>query len=332
MAALVDADVTYSLIENDKIEGNRKFANWSISFGDGVKTYPAGGIPLNKAKLDCPVRLDFFGFDDMSSSDGLLYKHDYLNNKIRIYQFASQAVAPGPAGSPSLGTSGGFEILANTAVTNTGSTIVTGDIGISPGSAITGFPPGLVIGATHQTDAAAAKGQVDFQAAYTDLHARTATPITANLNGQTLTAGVYTESSSTFVLAGSGNATLTLSGSATDIFVFIPTSSMTFGAGGTPTIALTGGALASNVYWVPTVSATLNVSATGTMVGTVIANTSITLNGGAVNGRLIALNGAVTIAAASTVSLASAPVTPAGMVELTGAVPAKTITALAVGY
>jgi hypothetical protein len=155
----------------------------------------------------------------------------------------------------------------------------------------------------HITDAVAQQAQTDAGISYTDLSTRTSTPISAILDGQTLSAGVYTESSGTFNLAASGNGTLTLNGSATDIFVFICSSTLVTGAGGTPTIALTGGALASNVYWAVGSSATLNVSGTGTFRGTIIAQASITGDGGNVDGRLMARTGAVTIAAAMNITL-----------------------------
>src|ERR1019366_4493528 len=112
------------------------------------------------------------------------------------------------------------------------------------------------------------------------------------LDGQTLTPGVYSESSSTFSLAGSGNATLTLNGAG--VYVFIAASTLVTGSGGTPTITLTGGARAQDIYWVVGTSATINSGHAGTFQGNVIAHTSITVTtAGTVNGSLVALTGAV---------------------------------------
>ncbi len=96
MADIAASDVSYSLV--NKEIGDSGFAeyNFSISFGDGVLTYPAGGIPLLKGNLGCPneVRsLDLFSPD---SSNGFVYKYDLANNKIRIYQGDNDAVADGP--------------------------------------------------------------------------------------------------------------------------------------------------------------------------------------------------------------------------------------------
>lgn len=222
-----------------------------------------------------------------------------------------------PPGSPNLGTASTYEIIASSAVTNTGSSIITGDLGLSPGTSVTGFPPGVVVGTQHITDAAAAQAQIDVTAAYVDLTGRSATSISANLDGQTLSAGVYTETSGTFNLATSGNATLTLSGSATDLFIFKCTSTLTTGAGGIPTILLVGGALASNVYWTCGSSATLNVSGSGAFVGTVIAQASVTINGGSVLGRMFARTGAVTISAATGGTVPS-PIIPGALIDANG--------------
>jgi hypothetical protein len=209
-----------------------------------------------------------------------------------------------------LGTASSFPVLAASAITNTGSTAVTGNIGIYPGTAITGFPPGTVSGVIHNADVTAQQAQVDALAAYTAMAAlaSTATIATA-LDGQTLTStgvgatNVYTTVAGTMTLAQSGNGTLTLSGDATSIFILRTASTLTTGAGGTPTITLTGGAVAANVYWIIGSSATINSGNTGTFKGNILAQVSITDTlGGTVSGNLIALTGAVTISAAATIA------------------------------
>ena len=214
------------------------------------------------------------------------------------------AGSSGPApGSPNLATSASYVLLAHSSITNTGSSVATGNLGLYPGTSVTGFPPGVVIGTQNITNAAAQQAAIDATAAYTDLSTRSATTIPAILDGQTLTAGVYSVSGGAGTLANSGPGTLTLNGSATDVFVIQCASTLTTGAGGLPTIAFTGGALPTNLYWAIGSSATLNVSGTGTFQGTLIANTSVTIDGGAGITRLMALNGSITIAAAVTLSL-----------------------------
>ena len=156
--------------------------------------------------------------------------------------------------------------------------------------------------------AESAAAQSAAQSAYTSLAARTFTTIPNVLDGQSLTAGNYTFASGDVNLAQSGAGALTLTGSATDVFVFKTPSTLTTGAGGIPTITLAGGALAKNVYWVVGSSATINSGFAGTFQGNVIAQTSITDTlGGTVNGSLNALSGAITLSAAALVNAQNAP-------------------------
>ena len=207
------------------------------------------------------------------------------------------------SGGGVLGSAGSYAILAASAVTNTGSSVLTGNLGISPGTSISGFPPGTYSGTENIANTASATAQSDALSAYTTLAGMTATPISANLDGVTLTPGVYTESTGTFHLASSGPATLTFNGAGT--YVIHAASTLTTGAGGIPTMNLTGGATAANIYWVVGSSATINSGSAGTFQGSILAQASITDTlGGTVNGSLIALTGAVTLSAAANVTAA----------------------------
>lgn len=203
-----------------------------------------------------------------------------------------------------------YGILANSAITNTGSSIITGDLGISPGSSVTGFPPGTVSGTQHIADASAANAHTDALALYTALAAHAGyVTIPSALDGQVLSAGYYEFSSGAATLAGSGDGTLTLNGSATDLFVIKTVSTLGTGAGGIPTITLTGGAKANNVYWLVGSSATINIGVTAagaTFRGSILASASVTATqAGNVDGRLIALGAAVTLSAANAVTVPS---------------------------
>jgi hypothetical protein len=96
-----------------------------------------------------------------------------------------------------LGSASTFSVLASSTVTNTGPTVVTGDVGVSPGTAVTGFPPGMVVGgAIHSADGPAGSAQVDLTTAYNDAASRT-TPasVSGDLGGLTLTPGLYKSTS-----------------------------------------------------------------------------------------------------------------------------------------
>jgi hypothetical protein len=228
----------------------------------------------------------------------------HMHDAIKI---AGVTLAPSAGSGVNLGSSSNFVILGASTVTNTGSSVLNGNLGLYPGTSVTGFPPGVVNGVEHITDAAAAQAQIDARAAYTALSTMSSTAIASTLDGQTLTPGVYSEASGTFNLAASGNGTLTLNGAGT--YIFIASSTLVTGAGGIPTIALTGGATAANVFWAVGSSATINSGSAGTFVGTVIAQASVTdTMGGIVNGRLMALTAAVTLSAATTMSTPSSGV------------------------
>jgi len=186
-----------------------------------------------------------------------------------------------------------FAVLGGSTVTNTATpTTVNGNLGVSPGSAVTGFPPGIVTGGTiHAADAAAAQAQTELTTVYNTL-ARTAcgTDLTGqDLGGLTLTPGVYCFSSSAQL---TGTLTLNAQGNPNAVFIFQIGSSLTTASAAS--VLLINGGSACGVYWQVGSSATLG---TGTsLLGNVVALTSITLNTGAsVSGRVLARNGAVTL-------------------------------------
>ena len=175
------------------------------------------------------------------------------------------------SGSPSgpLGRAGTFAVLGDTAVTNTGNTVLTGDLGISPGSSITGFPPGTYTGALHQTDTAAANAHTDATAAAVAFQAMgPGTDISStDLNGFVATPGVYSASST-----GTWTATgdLTLNGAGTYVFLF--GTALTMGAD--CHVVLTNGATADKVFFVTGTAFTFGANCT--MRGSILAGTSIT--------------------------------------------------------
>ena len=203
---------------------------------------------------------------------------------------APPAVAAQP--SVGLGTATSFAVLAGSTVTNTGPTTVSGDLGVSPGTAVTGFPPGQVTNGTiHAADAVALQAQNDLTTAYNDAAGRG--PVVdktgQDLGGQTLVAGVY---GATGAMALTGTVTLDAQGDPGAVFVLQAGSTLITASNST--VALIGGAQACHVFWQVGSSATLG---TGTdFVGTVMALASVTVQTGAdVQGRILARNGQVSL-------------------------------------
>jgi hypothetical protein len=192
-----------------------------------------------------------------------------------------------------LGTACSFGILGATpAVTNTGDSDVTGDVGIWPAASITGFPPGVLTGTEHKGDAVAMKAQADLTTAYNFAAAAAGGAVLpADIGGETLPPGVYKTTSAQPSLGITGN--LTLSGNANGVWIFQIVSTLTTAAGNSEVI-LSGGALPGNVFWQVGSSATLGTNTI--FAGTIMAEASITLTTGAtLNGRALARTGAVTL-------------------------------------
>lgn len=196
----------------------------------------------------------------------------------------------GPAAVP-LATASTFGVLAGSTVTNTGATAITGDLGVSPGAAVVGFPPGTVSGTIHAGNATAATAQADLTIAYNNAAGLTtgAISVSGDLTGLTLAPGLYKSTSS---LAVTGAVTLDAMGNSNAVFVIQIASTLTTGTGSQ--VILSGGAQASNVIWQVGTSATLGTNSV--FNGTILADQSITLNTGAqMNGRAMARIGAVTL-------------------------------------
>lgn len=196
--------------------------------------------------------------------------------------------------APSLGAAHGYAVLGGSAVTNTGTTVVTGDLGLSPGSAVTGFPPGIVLSGTiHAADAGAAAAQVSLTAAYNSLASQGCTQdLTGqDLGGLTLTPGVYCFSTSAQL---TGTLTLNAQGNPAAVFIFRIGSTLTTASGASVVVINGGAQTPCNVFWQVASSATLGTNSS--LVGNLLALTSITLTtGAAVTGRALARNGAVTL-------------------------------------
>lgn len=222
-----------------------------------------------------------------------------------VWRFTTgNGLAPGAVALNSAATYG---IMATAAITNTGLSVINGDVSLDPGTSMTGFPPGIVNGTIHVNDTESEKARLDLLAAYNYAKGKPAgTTITAGADLGALyplgiPPGTYTSGSTMLVsteliLDGGGNADA--------VWVFQIGSSLTTSAN----VSVTGGAQAKNVFWVPTQDATIGVGTIFT--GTIVSGRDVTaITGATVNGRILA--GAIT---AGTIALQTAtvnvPVTP----------------------
>jgi hypothetical protein len=248
---------------------------------------------------------------------------------------AAASAFPNPSPVP-LGTAGSFTVLGGSTVTNTGSTVISadtgvgGNLGVSPGSAVTGFPPGVVTapGVQHQGDAAAGSAQTDAGNALTVAQGLTPNQTFApvwDLVGQTFTAGVYDDPSS-FML--SGTVTLDGGGNPNSVFVFQAGSTLVTSA--SSIVALTNGAQACNVFWAVGTSAT--VGASSLFNGTILAAVAATIGDGTqVQGRVLAGSGAVTLSDDVIHTPACAPSSGVSQAPLFGSLAVWVTTAAFVG-
>lgn len=198
------------------------------------------------------------------------------------------------ASAVNLATVQPFVVLGATTVTNTGPSVLNGDLGVSTGTSLTGFGlPAVVNGATHNNDAVAAQAQSDLTTAYNVAAGQPVPPgneLTGqDLGGLVLTAGAYRYTSSAQL---TGALTLDAQGDPNAQFVFEIGSTLTTASASS--VLLVNGASPCNVYWQVGSSATLD--STTTFVGNLMALTDITLNNGAsVNGRVLARTGQISL-------------------------------------
>ncbi|MDX6805204.1 ice-binding family protein [Terrihabitans rhizophilus] len=187
-----------------------------------------------------------------------------------------------------------FAILAGAAITNTGTSVINGNIGVYPGSSVTGFPPGLVTApyTTYVTDGVAQQAQSDLTTAYNSLRGR---PSSGDLTGQDLGGLVLTSGVYSYEAAAQLTGTLTLDGQGNPNATFIINVGSSLTTASSSSVALINGAQGGNVFFVVGASATLGTDTAFT--GQILALTSITLNTGAdiACGAALAQNGAVVL-------------------------------------
>jgi hypothetical protein len=253
---------------------------------------------------------------NLSILNSSLFNFSTSRKKIKavfaLILLASVFCNPSRAVTVNLGSAAGFAVLAGSAITNTGATTITGDVGVFPGSSITGFGTVTLNGTNQAGNSITQQAKTDLTAAYIDAAGRTATTTyntKFDLGGLTLLSGVYNTPKS-FSLTGS----LTLDGLGNPNAVWIFQAATTLTTSSNSSMVLINGAQASNVFWQVGSSATLGTGSV--LFGDILALTSITMNTGAtLGGSALARNGAVTLdnntLSASLVSTVPEPATTA---------------------
>jgi len=251
---------------------------WNESLGAGATV----------GAVNFPAKFSFKTGVADCTSDYVVYSTGLAGSAAQASLIAYDNLYSGCSGI-NLGSAANFAILGASTVTNAGNSVVTGaNIGISPGTSLTGFPPGVLTApATEQLgNPTASQAQADASTAFTSYQGLSgAVSIGPSMDAMTFTPGLY---KATTTLNLSAGATVTLNGSGTYIF------QIGTGLNVSGTVVLTGGATAGNVIWVVGSSAVL--SGTSAVSGNIVAFTSISLAAGdSLTGRAIALNGAVTL-------------------------------------
>jgi len=246
----------------------------------------------------------------------MIRTHNYSTCCVAIIILLCGASSALAQTAPSLGSADSFAVLGASTVTNTGPTVITGDLGVSPGNSITGFPPGSVVsGGSDAGGATSAAAQTSVTTAANALLAQACTtsfgPGNQDLGGLILTPGVYCFASSASI---TGTVTLNGQGNAGAVFIFRTGSTLITAPASS--VVLINSAQSCNVFWRVGSSATLGT--TTSFVGNILAVASITLNTSArIVGRALAQNGAVTldsntVSRSTCASTTPAPGTPGG--------------------
>ena len=295
------ANLATQVVLNSSVNATFNEAMNPLTLSTATFKLQAGGTPLG-APLAGTVTYDPVAFvATFTPSSNLAPNTTYTATLAGATDLTGDALVTGPAPNPwtfttgssgvapgavNLGTAGTYGIMATSAITSTGATIINGDVALDPGTSMTGFPPGVVNGSIHENDTASAKARIDLLAAYT--YAKTLPPGTTILGGADLgakypggiPAGTYTSGSTMLVATP---LTLDAGGNVNAVWVFQIGSSLTT----TASVTLANGAQAKNVFWVPTLDATVGV---GTIFyGTIVSGRSVSgVTGATINGRILA--------------------------------------------
>jgi len=294
------------------VGGNALASNFIWSFATSIAQYTitlssnpllggttSGGGAFNTGSSVTAMASPATGYTFTNWTEGVVIASTNMNytflvagNRTLVANFAAQPTGPAMV---DLGCASDFIILAGSTVSNTGNTIITGDIGLSPGSSMTGFPPGIIIGSLSVSNPTSANGKICLTSAFNDAAGRSLDVIVVadgELGGKTLAPGLYKSAPGSFGITNS-DLTLNAQGNANAVWIFqMPSSTLTVGNG--RKVILSGGAQAKNIFWQVGSSATIGTTAA--MKGNILADQSITMQTGAtLEGRVLARIGAVTL-------------------------------------
>jgi len=272
--------------------------NGSVVKNPNQSSYPSGTTVVLTATPNSGYTFTSWSVDATGSTNPLTITMNA--NKNITANFTANVIPPTGMLPIDLGCAAPFAILAGSTITSTGPSIITGDVGLSPGSALVGFPPGIINGTQQITTPIAAAAKLCLTSAFIDGQSRTLNAISlpGQLGGLTLAPGLYSNSSTSGISGTGANGILTLDaqGNANAVWIFQMGSTLTTDPA--TSIVLAGGAQAKNIFWIVGSSATLGT--TSVFYGNIMASQSITLNTGAVlNGRALTQIAAVSLDAST---------------------------------
>ena len=293
-----------------QIKANRALvANYTpIVYSVGVSSLPilggitSGGGSFNSGTSVTVTAVPNVGFKFTNWTEGATvvstnvnYQFNINGNRILVANYSAN-IPPLATIAINLGCTSTFSILAGSTITSTGPTIINGDIGLSAGTALVGFPPGIINGTQQITTPDAASAKICLTSAFVDGQSRSLNSVSlpGQLGGLTLAPGLYTNSSTSGISGTGANGILTLDaqGNANAVWIFLIGSTLTTDPA--TSIVLAGGAKAKNIFWIVGTSATLGT--TSVFYGNILADQSISLKTGSVlNGRALARIGAVSL-------------------------------------